>query len=192
MITNEIKETTFAALTVIEESSKIAEEISNKADKIISTLPIELKKYISAELKKEISASINDEKNFLSNKIQDFDKPISKALELQQAIMNEKKGKIHDKIANMLLLCLTAAICCACAYYFFVITIKPLQIKKENINQEITLLQKEKNKLLSDTWGIELISNNNQKIIVLPKGMTYSHNGEMSDGSGRLGIVIKK
>lgn len=44
--------------------------------------------------------------------------------------------------------------------------------------------------LRSETWGVELLKTDRQRIIILPKGVKYSHNGPMQDGSGRVGIVI--
>lgn len=50
--------------------------------------------------------------------------------------------------------------------------------------------------LQSETWGLELITfRDGTRAIILPKGIKYSHNGEMKDEkgkkSGRIGIVIK-
>jgi len=45
-------------------------------------------------------------------------------------------------------------------------------------------------RLQSETWRLELLEDSGQRVIVLPKGVKYIHNGPMRDGSGRVGIVI--
>lgn len=50
--------------------------------------------------------------------------------------------------------------------------------------------------LQSETWGLELVTfRDGTRAIILPKGIKYSHNGEMKDEkgkkNGRIGIVIK-
>ena len=46
--------------------------------------------------------------------------------------------------------------------------------------------------LKSQTWGLELVEVEGQRVIILPKGVKYGHSGPIQDGSGRIGIVIKR
>lgn len=44
--------------------------------------------------------------------------------------------------------------------------------------------------LKSQTWGLELIDADEQRAIILPRGVKFNHAGPLQDGSGRVGLVI--